>query len=114
MAGGSMFYFNPEERKIKYLTEAIHARTFWGENMLLAVVDLEAGSILPVHSHPHEQCGYVITGELELTIGGETRILHPGEVYFIPGGIEHGARVVSPETAQVIDVFSPVRVDLQY
>lgn len=109
-----MYYFNPQERAVKDLTEAIHARTFWGENMLLAVVDLEAGSVLPVHSHPHEQCGYVISGEVEFTIGGETRLLHAGDVYFIPGGIEHGARVVSADAAQVIDVFSPVREDLKY
>jgi quercetin dioxygenase-like cupin family protein len=77
------------------------------------VVDLEAGSVLPEHSHPHEQGGILLKGELEFTIGGETRHLSPGDVYLIPGGVEHSVRV-GDSAAQLVDVFHPIREELQY
>jgi quercetin dioxygenase-like cupin family protein len=40
---------------------------------------------------------------MELTIGGETRRYGPGESYYIPGGVAHGARFLS--RVRVIDVF---------
>ncbi len=59
------------------------------------------------HSHPHEQMGYVITGELELTIGGDTRRCGAGYSYTIPGDVAHGFRVISDQPAEILDIFSP-------
>ena len=42
---------------------------------------------LPPHSHK-AQWGTVVEGEIELTIGGETRTYRPGDSYSIPAGIE--------------------------
>ena len=108
-----MYFHDPETRLAKELRPGILGKSFWGENLMLMVVDLEAGAILPEHSHPQEQGGIVLEGELEFMIAGESRILHPGDVYMIPGGVEHRVRVgASP--ARVLDVFSPVREDLKY
>jgi quercetin dioxygenase-like cupin family protein len=57
---------------------------------------------LPMHSHG-AQWGTVIEGEIEFTIGGETRIYRPGDSYSIAAGVEHGA-VIKAGT-RVIDVF---------
>ena len=57
---------------------------------------------LPPHAHG-AQWGTVVAGELELTIGGETRVYRPGDTYSIPAGVEHGA-IIKAGT-QVIDVF---------
>jgi len=81
--------------------------------MLLAIVDLAANTVLPLHSHPQEQAGTVVSGNLELTIDGETRWLKPGDTYIIPSGVEHGGRT-GDTPARVLDVFSPVREDYQY
>jgi quercetin dioxygenase-like cupin family protein len=65
-------------------------------------LDIEAiGQVAP-HSHA-EQWGVIVEGEMELTIGGETRRYGPGESYYIPGGVAHGARFLS--RVRVIDVF---------
>ena len=40
---------------------------------------------LPPHSHK-AQWGTVVEGEIELTIGGETRTYRPGDSYSIPSG----------------------------
>ncbi len=57
---------------------------------------------LPMHSHG-AQWGTVIEGEIEFTIGGETKIYNTGDSYTIPAGIEHGARIKAG--TRVIDVF---------
>jgi len=80
-----MTFYDPTERQAKELVTGINARTFWGEEMLLAVVNLDPNSHLPRHSHPHEQSGTVIAGQMEMTIANETRLLKPGDVYIIPG-----------------------------
>ena len=108
-----MSFYNPENREVKDLLTGIHARTFLGENLMLAVVELEAGSTLPTHNHPHEQGGIVLEGTLEFTIDEETRTLVPGEIYIIPGGVDHTV-IVGDKPAKVLDVFSPVREEYKY
>lgn len=57
---------------------------------------------LPPHAHG-AQWGTVIEGEIELTIGGETKTYRPGDSYDIPSGVEHGARITAG--TRVIDAF---------
>ena len=108
-----MYYYDPTERAAKELAPGINARTFWGEKMLTAVVDLDPHTELPSHSHPHEQIGIVITGEIEFVVDGQTKTLQAGDVYVIPGGVEHEARTFD-QPVQVMDVFSPVREEYKY
>lgn len=58
--------------------------------------------ILPMHAHG-AQWGTILEGEIDLTIGGETKTYRPGDSYMIPAGVEHGARVKAGTRA--IDVF---------
>jgi quercetin dioxygenase-like cupin family protein len=41
-----------------------------GEKLMLMRVQLDAGSHLPEHQHPHEQLTYVLRGRLRMRIGG--------------------------------------------
>ncbi|RME06830.1 MAG: cupin domain-containing protein [Anaerolineae bacterium] len=108
-----MYFYDPSQRQPKELLAGINARTFWGEKMLVAVVDLEPHVHLPRHSHPHEQVGIVLEGEIEFTVGDEKKRLGPGDVYVIPGGVEHDARTFD-HPVRVMDVFSPVREEYKY
>jgi quercetin dioxygenase-like cupin family protein len=108
-----MYFHNPEDRKTKELLPGIVARTFWGQQMLAAVVELEPHTELPFHSHPHEQVGIVIAGQIEFEVAGEVQVLQPGAVYVIPSGVEHGARTFD-QPVKVLDVFSPVREEYKY
>lgn len=80
-----------------------------GENTLMTEFRLKAGSILPTHLHPHEQTGYLVSGHIELIIGGEVYDTLPGDSWCIPGNAEHGAKVIEDSVA--VEVFSPVRED---
>ena len=108
-----MYYYNPEEREAKELVPGISAKTFWAEKMLAAVVDLDSNVQLPRHSHPHEQLGIVIEGQIEFIIADQKQVLGPGEVYVIPGGVEHEAHTFD-QPVKVMDVFSPVREEYKY
>jgi quercetin dioxygenase-like cupin family protein len=81
--------------------------TVWGEKTLMTEFVLECGSALPLHSHPHEQTGYLVAGHLRLFIGEEEHDARPGDSWCVPGGVEHGAEVLEDSVA--IEVFSPVR-----
>ena len=79
------------------------------EHLTFGEVDLVAGTLLPVHQHPHEQVTYVISGRLEFTVGAETRLLEPGMCAISPGATPHSGRALT--ACRAIDVFSPVRED---
>lgn len=90
--------------------EGIRARRVEGDQVTLAIVELDPNAVVPEHTHPSEQNGLVITGEMRFRIGAEERLLGPGGTWRILGGIPHAA-TAGPEGAVVIDVFSPIRED---
>ncbi len=81
----------------------------YGEKTLLAEFKLEKDKILPIHEHPHEQTGYLVSGRIRLIIGDEKFDVEPGDSWSIPGNAPHGAEVI--ENSVAIEVFSPVRED---
>ncbi len=80
-----------------------------GERTLMTEFRLNKGAILPRHSHPHEQTGYLVRGRIRLVIGDSSHEAHAGDSWCIPGGVEHGADILEDSVA--IEVFSPVRED---
>jgi len=81
----------------------------WGERTLATEFRMKAGSQLPVHSHPHEQTGYLVSGKIRLTIGTERFDAGPGASWCVPPDVAHGAEIV--EDAVAIEIFAPVRED---
>ena len=45
---------------------------------MMSFVDLEPGSIVQEHAHPHDQVGMVLKGRATFFIGGEEKTLGPG------------------------------------
>ena len=81
----------------------------YGEKTLMTEFLLRKGSKLPRHTHPHEQTGYLVRGQIRLSIGAEEFEAQAGDSWCIPGGVEHGAEIIEDSVA--IEVFSPVRED---
>ena len=88
----------------------VEIRTTAGRGIMLSVVQLEPNAVVPDHAHPHEQMGIMISGQLEFTVGGITRVLGPGDIWRIPGGVVHRVKALG-ERAMALDVFHPVRED---
>jgi len=94
----------------KKALEKVRLKTLvYGERTLLAEFRLDRGAVLPKHSHPHEQTGYLVSGRMDLTIGAETHHVAAGDSWCIPGGVEHHA--AAHEDSVAVEVFSPVRED---
>ena len=51
---------------------------------------------MKTHSHPHQQAGYVLEGEIEVLIGEEVHVIRAGEAYVIPPNAEHGGTAHVP------------------
>ena len=92
------------------LVKGVHLKTLvYGNQTLMTKVRFEKGAVIPQHSHPHEQTGYMVFGQLEFIVDGEHYIAKPGDSWNIAGNTEHGATAL--EESGVIEVFSPVRED---
>ena len=107
------YFVDAENRDPMSLVPGARTRTFWGENILLSLVEIDANSEVPTHTHPHEQAGMLVEGELEMGVAGEVKLLKPGDMYIIPGGVEHYAKC-GDVTALALDIFSPVREEFKY
>lgn len=79
------------------------------EKIMLVKVDFEADAVGQLHKHHHSQVTYVESGEFEMTIGEEVKVLRGGDSFYIPPHVMHGCVCKSPGV--LIDVFSPHRED---
>ena len=98
------------ERESRLMIDGVRLKSLaWGEHTLLTEVRLEKGAVVPIHNHPQEQTGYLISGRLEFDIDGEIIVAEPGDSWSLAADKEHGARAL--EACLVVEVFSPVRED---
>lgn len=92
------------------LADGYLARVVHGEQLTLAIVEVEPGAVLPEHQHANEQFGMVICGSVVFRVGSETETVGPGGIWRIrsetPHTVSGGA-----EGAVVVDIFSPPRAD---
>ena len=102
-----MFYKKEPGNYKKALDGVTYKTLAYGIRTLLSEFRLEKGSVIPVHKHPHEQTGYMISGRMTFTINGEIYNVQPGDSWCIPSNVEHGVEVI--DDSVVIEVFSPVR-----
>jgi quercetin dioxygenase-like cupin family protein len=92
------------------VAEGISRKTLvHGKNTLMTEFVLKKGAILPVHRHPQEQTGYLVSGNMILSIGDDVKEVRVGDSWMIPGNVEHRATIVVDSVA--VEVFSPVRDD---
>jgi len=80
-----------------------------GQKSMVTKMNYKVGDKVPLHAHPNEQSGYVISGKYKILYQDVNEILLPGDSYSIPENIDHSWEVI--EGGEVIDVFSPLRLD---
>jgi quercetin dioxygenase-like cupin family protein len=109
MQEGILFY-KKNDSGYRTPLEGVRFKTLaFGEKTHLTEFRLEKGHTVPMHKHPHEQTGYLVSGRMRFLIAGESFDAQSGDGWNIAGGVEHSAEVL--EDAVVIEVFSPVRED---
>jgi quercetin dioxygenase-like cupin family protein len=94
---------------VREIFPGLRARVVHSERTSQSWVDVDENAAFPEHQHPHEQVVNVLSGTLELNVGGVTHRLTPGMVFVIPPNVPHSGRGVT--ACRVLDVFAPVRED---
>jgi quercetin dioxygenase-like cupin family protein len=90
------------------LSSGITTRIFFGENVMLSVVEVAANTEATPHNHPEEQWGLLLEGECVRIQGGREVTVRTGDFWHTPGGMTHTVRT-GDEPAVILDVFSPPR-----
>ena len=105
-----MPFFTFNDAKHKEVAPGARMRSAHLDNAMLTNFEFDEGAVIPRHKHPHEQITLVVEGEMELTVGDETRILKRGDGATVPLGVEHSAVILAPST-KAVDAWHPVRED---
>ena len=104
-----MFY-KSEDTGFKELVDQVYMKTLaHGDRTSLSLFKIKKDAVIPSHSHPHEQTGYLVSGKMVFTIGDARQIAESGDSWSIPGDVEHDVHAL--EDCLVVEVFSPVRED---
>ncbi|MCX7677996.1 MAG: cupin domain-containing protein [Spirochaetes bacterium] len=105
-----MKFFKISNLPQKEILQGITLKSVHLQNLMVTFVTLAPGTVLPVHSHEHEQISVVISGMLRFFVEGEERIVGAGDVVCVPSHALHGAEVIEGPCI-VYDSWSPVRKD---
>ena len=79
------------------------------DNLMVCELHFKKGAVGKLHSHPHEQISYVVSGKFEFDIGGKKYVVGPGDTTYKEPNIVHGC--VCLEEGVLVDIFSPERKD---
>lgn len=80
-----------------------------GPLSMVTRMNYKDGDYVPMHRHPNEQAGYVLSGRYHLCLATGSADIQAGDSYDIPANVDHSMDVLEP--GQVIDVFTPPRED---
>jgi quercetin dioxygenase-like cupin family protein len=103
-----MIVHKSEAKKREFLGVDFVLLSHGPESMVTKML-YKTGDNPPLHEHPNEQSGYVISGKYRLIIEGVKHNLEAGDTYSIPKNVKHTMEII--ESGEVIDVFCPPRPD---
>jgi quercetin dioxygenase-like cupin family protein len=77
-----------------------------GKVAVQARAEFDPGVAAGRHTHPGEELGYVLEGQLELKIDGQpARVVKAGEVFFVPAGLVHDGINTGSGKAKVLATY---------
>ncbi len=80
-----------------------------GQSIMICEFTFAANVEIPIHTHPHEQVGYLAEGRMQMTIDGKKYLLSKGDTYCALSNVPHGAYTLEPSI--MVDTFYPPRED---
>lgn len=82
----------------------------YGDGLMLVEFRFGPDAASWEHSHPHEQVGYVVEGEIDFVMAGQEPIrLGKGGSYYVPSNVRH--YIVTHAPTVLLDAFTPARQD---
>jgi mannose-6-phosphate isomerase-like protein (cupin superfamily) len=58
-------------------------------------------------THAGEEGGVIVRGKIELTVGGESRLLGPGDAYYFKSSLPHRFRNFGRDECEIVSASSP-------
>jgi quercetin dioxygenase-like cupin family protein len=98
-----MTFWNLKTLKLDQFRPGIFSKVESGSNLTMAFMEIAPGQQGTEHHHSFDQCGILVEGEIEMSIGEEKKLLGPMETYFIPAGIPHNWETTHSK-AKILDV----------
>jgi quercetin dioxygenase-like cupin family protein len=98
-----MGFIDTDELKVIERLPGWKGRYFDSNSMTFGHYVFDAGSSIHEHSHENEEVWNVIEGQLEVTIGEESRVAGPGFVAIVPPNTVHSVKAISKGRAIVVD-----------
>lgn len=81
----------------------------YNDQLMMVEVHFEKGGVGSLHTHPHLQFTYVLSGRFLFTIAGQEFEVSQGDTLNFPANSVHGT--VCLEDGVLLDVFNPMRED---
>lgn len=72
------------------------------------------GERIPLHRHTVDEAIVVESGQVEVRLDAETRVVEGRSVVFVPAGAAHGAENVGSEDAVYTAFFPVSTIDIEY
>ncbi len=77
-----------------------------GRDIVQVHTEIPVGVQSGWHTHPGEEVGYIIAGQVEMMVQGRpTVVLHAGDGFLIPPRTPHNARDLGPETGRMLSTY---------
>jgi quercetin dioxygenase-like cupin family protein len=103
-------YFFSKDIPYQDLGNGVKRRVLaWHENLMIVEHEFDQGAVGAPHQHPHEQITYVVEGEFDFTIAGETKRVASVDSMYKEPNVPHCA--VCVKKGKLLDIFSPCRKD---
>lgn len=103
----SRLYSNRETVAGKITLKQVGDARAYGIQILHETYEPGADTGADMLEHPSNEGGIVIAGEIEVTVGGETRVLKAGDAYLFNSQEPHRFRNVSDRPATLISACTP-------
>jgi quercetin dioxygenase-like cupin family protein len=81
----------------------------YNKDLMCVENTFEEGAIGALHSHPHTQITYVVSGKFEFEIDGVKKIVQTGDTMLKTDSVIHGC--LCKEAGVLLDIFNPMRED---
>ncbi|NML16920.1 cupin domain-containing protein [Azohydromonas caseinilytica] len=77
-----------------------------GREAVVVRVDVAANASAGRHTHPGDEIGYVMEGQLQLAVEGQPpRLVKAGESFTVPAGVPHDAHNDGAVTSKLVGVY---------
>jgi quercetin dioxygenase-like cupin family protein len=101
-------FFHVDDLDALTIGPGLEFRPVTTDTVMTNFVSFEPNVPARTHHHTEQQIAVVLSGELTLTVGDETKVMHAGDCVVIPPSVRHGG-AAGPEGCKVLDIFSPPR-----